>query len=153
MVRALSNPVGRPPKYKNSEEMQSLIDLYYLACRVHRTDNSELLIGLDEESLLIVNDIEDVVPTISGIAYLLGMTTQAFRDYEKKDEFLCTVKEAKQRVEMSLEQRLAGTAVTGSIFSLKNNFGWKDKVEQDITSGGKPIKNEWHLHPIANGKD
>lgn len=133
--------------------MQSLIDLYYLACRVHRTDNSELLIGLDEESLLIVNDIEDVVPTISGIAYLLGMTTQAFRDYEKKDEFLCTVKEAKQRVEMSLEQRLAGTAVTGSIFSLKNNFGWKDKVEQDITSGGKPIKNEWHLHPIANGKD
>jgi hypothetical protein len=56
-------------------------------------------------------------------------------------------------VEMSLEQRLAGQAVTGSIFSLKNNFGWKDKSETDITSGGEPVKNEWHMHPIANGKD
>jgi len=148
--------LGRPPMYESPEEMQATIDLYFLACRVHRTDNTELLIKLDEDQLLIVNDIEDVVPSISGLAYTLGFSTEAFRCYEKKDDFLATVKRAKQRVEMSLEQRLAGQAVTGSIFSLKNNFGWKDKVETDITSGGKPIKNEWRIYPVTtdkNGKD
>jgi hypothetical protein len=31
-----------------------------------------------------------------------------------------------------------------------------DKIQTDITSGGKPIKNEWHLHPVTtapNGED
>ena len=129
------NPVGRPPLYKTPEEMQRVIDLYFLACRVLRTDDEELLIGLEEDDLDIIKKIEDVVPAISGLAYTLGMSTEAFRNYEQKDEFLATVKRAKQRVEMSLEQRLAGNAVTGSIFSLKNNFGWKDKIENNISGG------------------
>ena len=149
-------PAGRPPKYESPEEMQRIIDLYYLACKVHRTDNADLLVGLSDEDLLIVNDIEDIVPSISGIAYLLGMTTQAFRNYEKKDEFLCTVKEAKQRVEMSLEQRLAGNAVTGSIFSLKNNFGWKDKTEQAMSGAIGVVdlssKTDEELQAIVSGK-
>lgn len=123
--------MGRPPKYKTPEEMQDIIDLYFLACRAHRADDAIILEVLGERELLIVNDIEDVVPTISGLAYTLGMSTEAFRNYEQKDNFLATVKKAKQRVEMSLEQRLAGNAVTGSIFSLKNNFGWKDKTETE----------------------
>ena len=28
---------------------------------------------------------------------------------------------------------------TAGIFNLKNNYGWRDKTEQDVTSGGKPI--------------
>lgn len=133
-------PAGRPPKYETKEEMQEIIDLYFLACRVHQEDDAERLEGLSEEKLLIINDIEDVIPTISGLAYALGMSTEAFRNYEKKDEFLATVKRAKQRVEMSLEQRLAGNAVTGSIFSLKNNFGWKDKSERELTGAdGGPL--------------
>ncbi len=128
----MTNPVGRPPKYTSAEEMQRLVELYYLACRVHQTENSELLVGLDDDELLIINDIEDTYPSISGLAYLLNMTTECLRTYADKEEFSATVKRAKQRVEMSLEQRLAGNAVTGSIFSLKNNFGWKDKTEQDI---------------------
>lgn len=134
--------LGRPPKYDTPEEMQAVITLYYLACRAHQTEDSGLLEGLDDESLLIVNDIEDIVPTISGLAYALGMSTEALRNYEGKEEFLATVKRAKQRVEMSLEQRLAGNAVTGSIFSLKNNFGWKDKTEQEVSLGLTDLTDE-----------
>lgn len=125
---------GRPPKYSDPEEMQHIIDLYFLACRVHTTGKTELLEDLNNDDLQVINDIDDVVPTISGLAYTLGMSTEALRNYQDKEGFLATVKRAKQRVEMSLEQRLAGTAVTGSIFSLKNNFGWKDKTEVDTTS-------------------
>ena len=103
-------PAGRPPKYKTPEEMQEVIDNYFESLS-------------DEEK-----------PTISGLAYMLHMSTEALRNYEQKDEFLVTVKEAKQRVEMALEQHLFGTAVTGAIFNLKNNFGWKDKSEIDSTN-------------------
>jgi hypothetical protein len=129
---------GRPLKYKTPELMQTTIDLYFLACRVHQEmaadieDATSRLSGLTDDEMLIVNGIEDTFPSISGLAYTLGMSTEALRNYEQKDEFLATVKRAKQRVEMSLEQRLSGKAVVGSIFSLKNNFGWKDKTEQEI---------------------
>jgi len=141
--------MGRPPKYETPEEMQRIITLYYLACRVHKEDRLELLDDLNDEDLLVVNDIEDIVPTISGLAYTLGMSTEAFRNYEQKDDFLATVKRAKQRVEMSLEQRLAGNAVTGSIFSLKNNFGWKDKTEQELSGPkGGPIETSFNFMPV-----
>lgn len=73
-------------------------------------------------------------PTVSGLAYHLGMSTEAFRNYEEKDEFLATVKRAKQRVEVALEERLNAPSPTGAIFNLKNNFGWKDKSEHDLYS-------------------
>jgi len=133
--------VGRPLKYETPEEMQSVIDLYFLVCKDNQLDESALLKDLTGDELFAIKDIEDITPSISGIAYTLGMTTEAFRNYEQKDEFLVTVKRAKQRVEMSLEQRLAGTAVTGSIFSLKNNFGWKDKTESELSGpNGGPVQ-------------
>ena len=131
--------IGRPLKYETPEEMQEIITLYFLACRSHQTEDEKCLKDLTESQLQIINDIDDIVPTVSGLAYTLGMTTEAFRNYEGKEDFLATVKRAKQRVEMSLEQRLAGNAVTGSIFSLKNNFGWKDKTEREVTGGYKLI--------------
>ena len=150
-------PAGRPPKYKTPKEMQRIIDLYFLACKVNKSADSvgkELLKGLNKKDSGLIEFIEDHVPTVSGLAYTLGMSTEAFRNYEEKDKFLATVKRAKQRIEISLEQRLAGNNVTGSIFNLKNNFGWKDKTEQDITSGGKTISNDFHIHPVKTvGKD
>jgi hypothetical protein len=122
---------GRPPKYETPEDMQKIIDLYFLACRTHQTGDIELLADCSEDELLIINDIEDKVPTVSGLAYILGMSRQALCDYEKKDDFLDTVKKAKLRIERSLEQRLYSAAPAGVIFNLKNNFGWKDKTETE----------------------
>ena len=126
-------PAGRPLKYKTPEAMQETIDLYFLACRAHQTGDEKLLDDLTDDKLLIIDSIQDRMPTVSGLAYTLGMSTEAFRNYEAKEEFLATVKEAKQRIEIALEQNLYGSAVTGTIFNLKNNFGWKDKQETEIT--------------------
>ena len=147
-------PAGRPPKYETPEEMQAIIELYFIACRVNQSEDKGLLEDLTEEQLSIISDIEDIVPTISGLAYTLGMSTEALRNYEGKEEFLATVKRAKQRVEISLEQRLAGNAVTGSIFSLKNNFGWKDKSEKEISGpNGGPIETANIINFMPVGKN
>ena len=152
----MGNPVGRPLKYKTPEEMQEIINLYFLACKLNQTNDDAFKEGLDKQSLRIVEDIEDIVPTISGLAYALDMSTESLRNYEQKDEFFATVKRAKQRVEMSLEQRLAGNAVTGAIFSLKNNFGWKEKTEQALSGALGVVdlsnKTDEELKAIISGK-
>ena len=129
-------PAGRPPKYETPEEMQRIIDLYFLATRVRQTGDTDMMIGLSDDDLLIINDVPDFSgPTISGLAYTLGMSTEALRNYEGKDEFLATVKKAKQLVEAALEGRLYAGAPVGAIFNLKNNFGWKDKQEMEHSGG------------------
>lgn len=43
-------------------------------------------------------------------------------------------------------------AMTGAIMGKAKIHGLiTDK--KDVTSGGKPVKNEWHMHPVTNGKD
>lgn len=114
------NPVGRPRKYKNAVELQTAVDAVFKKWE------------------------EDKTPyTISGLAYDLDFADrQSLIDYAKDGEFSCTIKKAKSRVEVYIEQSLYGTSVAGPIFNLKNNFGWKDKVEQDVNLSGK-VDTKW----------
>lgn len=124
---------GRPPKYETPEEMERVINLYFLGIRYNNTKDENLIKSLNEEDMSFLSTIDDTSPTMSGLAYYLGMSRQALCDYKNKDEFLDTIKKARNRVEKHLEQRLDGNAAVGTIFNLKNNFGWKDKREQENT--------------------
>jgi hypothetical protein len=116
---------GRPLKIKSAEEMQAKIDEYFAMCN-------------DENP-----------PLVSGLAYHLDMNTESLRRYSADEQFYATVKRAKQRVEMYLEKRLQQQSPVGSIFSLKNNFGWKDKTEQELSGpDGGPIKNDWTVRLV-----
>ena len=70
---------------------------------------------------------------------------QIWSDWKNKFKDSEEVSEAIKRIETVLEARLAKGALTGkyvasvAIFSLKNNHGWTDKSEVDVTSGGKTI--------------
>lgn len=115
MIKAL----GRPPKFATPEDMQEAVIDYF--------DN--YAVAYDEEGEMSFK------PTITGLAYHLGMTTAALRGYEEKDDFLSIVKRAKQLVEMSLENRLDSKMVTGAIFNLKANFRWNDGKQEEVSSG------------------
>ena len=56
----------------------------------------------------------------------------------------------------SVEEDSSPTARISAWKALSDYTGGFDsnKVHTDVTSGGKPIKNDWHIHPIAapNGK-
>lgn len=118
-------PAGRPLKYKTPEELQQAIDSYFAQC--------------DDKN----------PPLISGLAYHLEMTTESLRNYQERDEFFAIVKRAKQRVEIAVEKNLHGSACTGSIFWLKNNAGYRDKTEQELTGAdGGPIQNEWTIRVV-----
>jgi hypothetical protein len=112
---------GRPRKYDTKEELQEKIDKYFYES-THNEDDTK-------------KDEPDPI-TMSGLAFYLGFADrQSITDYKKTDEFTFTIKRAKLRIENYLEARLLGNNVTGIIFNLKNNFGWKDKSEFGITPG------------------
>lgn len=130
--------MARPVKYETPEEMQRIIDLYFFKCKVNAqteagTPTTADLGDLTEEEQKTFESIDDYVPTVTGLAYALNMTRKGLIDYENKDnpEFGNTIKKAKARIEAAVEQRLFGNSVTGVIFNLKNNFGWKDKTETE----------------------
>lgn len=113
------HPGGRPAKFKTPEEMQEKIDQYFEECGV------TFKVGYDG---LVKH------PTVTGLSVALGFADrQSLIDYAGKDEFSCTIKQAKLKIEEHLEQCLHNSSVAGTIFNLKNNFGWKDKHEQEFS--------------------
>lgn len=119
------NPVGQPPKFKSVADMQAAIDKFFADC-----------------------DEKGDPYTMSGLAYSLDMGRQTLINYENKDEYLDTVKQARRRVEMYVEKLMlkSNGVVAGVIFNAKNNFGWRDKTETeqtivaDVTSNGETVK-------------
>jgi len=116
--------VARPLKYENADDMQALIHLYFEGCKLNRVALAE---GLSKPVREVLT--EDLHPTITGLALVLDLSRQGLINYEGKEEFVDTVREAKQRVESYLEQRLYSGNVAGCVFNLKNNFQWKDRTE------------------------
>ena len=103
---------GRPLKFATVEILQEQIDKYF-----NETPKDEW--------------------TITGLALALDTTRKTLCDYEdERPEFLNTIKKAKLKVENGYEIDLKKHGRPGTIFALKN-FDWKDKTEQDITSGGE----------------
>ena len=52
-------------------------------------------------------------------------------------------------------EKLLEMAVEGDIAALKefgDRLDGKVTASVDVTSGGQPIKNEWHMHPTSNDK-
>lgn len=99
---ALGNKGGRPPLYDNVGDFDIIIENYFDSTKT---------------------------PTLAGLAFALGMSRQALYKYENKDEFVNSIKRAKQRIEAIYEERLIYEPnQTGVIFALKN-YGWSDKRE------------------------
>ena len=100
--------------------MQELIDAYFKDCRDH-----------------------DRPITITGLAVALETTRKTLLDYERDPEFSYTIKQAKAICERFVEEgALTGKLhATFCIFNLKNNYGWKDKLDVGY-SGEVTLRNE-----------
>lgn len=110
--RPIDYTTGRPPLFNTAEELEELIDNYFLYCKEYNKPY-----------------------TISGLALFLGIDRKSLNNYSHKEKFFPIVKRARDRVENYLEETLMQKdKPTGIIFNLKNNFGWVDKqeVSQDI---------------------
>ena len=139
---------GRPLKFISVEELESKIEEYFEYC-----DNTIVKKILNKNQEVIAEITKPY--TITGLAHWLGTNRQTLINYEKKDGFFDTIKDAKSRIEACYEERalLGDNSPVVSIFTLKNNFNWKDKTEQDITSAGKKLKSITGINYITPDKN
>ena len=124
--------VGRPPKYKNVEEIEDKIEQYFAICE------GEPL--LDNEGKPVVNKYgypcwikPPKPPTVTRLALALGFTTRlSLLNYQDKKEFMNTITRAKTKIEEYAESRLFDRdGSNGAQFSLRNNFkGWNGEQEK-----------------------
>lgn len=104
-------------KYKTAKELQTAIDSYFVDCE----DNKKPML-------------------ITGLALWLGVSRVTLINYGKSFYYAEIIAKAKQRCEHFAETQLfTGNHVVGAIFTLKNNYDWRDRTEQDLTSGGAQI--------------
>lgn len=137
------NKVGKPLAFKSVEELTKKTEEYFDYCD-NRVKSAYV------EKLGGNVDISDPAPyTMSGLARYLGIDRDTLINYSHKEEYFGTIKAARMRVHEDVETRLMeGKAQTGAIFNLKNNFGWKDKTESEVTEKSevlhifKPAKNK-----------
>lgn len=128
-------PAGRPPIYNTVEELEPLVDEYFTFC------DNRIRYVYSKKRDKVVEVIDPEPYTMAGLAYHLGMDRDTLLNYSKKKEFIGTIKRARDRVHLDVERRLMDGAGAGAIFSLKNNFNWRDKSEQELTGrDGGPIE-------------
>ena len=102
---------GQPKKFKTPQDLQKLIDAYYIDC-----------------------DEREMPYTIEGLAVACDCDRKTIVNYAKDSAFFPTIKKAREKI----LARLAELAISGKgnptsiIFNLKNNYDYKDKTESDV---------------------
>jgi hypothetical protein len=121
-------PAGRPLKFQSIEKLQEQIDAYFSACDAHTVQK----VTKDGD---VVDVIEPKAYTVSGLAVALDTFRDVLMDYENRDdEFSIAIKRAKAKCLACAEDRLYSDFTPGVIFSMKNNYGFKDKTESENTN-------------------
>ena len=104
--------IGRPFKIETVDELQIAIEAYFALCEEQKRPY-----------------------TMAGLARALDIARNTLLNYEHRSPaFMSAVRKARARVEQWTEEGLWGKYhPAGPIFSLKNNFGWKDTQEIEHT--------------------
>ena len=152
---------GRPKKFQSVEELEEAVERYFQSCFVVATVEIKRWVPGDEgeeegrpghfeydrvpAKTATGETVYELIkqPTVTGLAVALDTTRDLLLDYENKPEnadFSDTIKRAKAIIHEYAEQYLfAGKNQTSGIFNLKNNFGWNDRSEIDMTTKGNAL--------------
>jgi len=101
-----------------------------------------------------VEQLTSIHCTQEEIAAALGCSVDTL---QRDEEFCGIYKAGLENARKSLRRRQWDAADEGNITMLvwlgKQYLKQSDKSEQDVTSGGKRIKNSWTVVPVTTDKD
>ena len=93
---------------------------------------------LDDEGNPIQELAFFAIPSFLGLVNYMGIGKDAVIEYSKKPKFSESYKEVMDIIQQYTADLLqTKNNVAGVIFTLKNNFGWQDKKELEVTSKSK----------------
>jgi hypothetical protein len=121
---------GRPKRYSPEEFEAKVIEYFEWVNEENKQRKLKRFEG------------EKIKPyTLSGICVYLGISRDTWNEYSKQEEYTGIIKEAKAVVENYAEEGLLNGSLNaiGTIFNLKNNFQWVDKIEVSANTGGEQL--------------
>ena len=124
--------MGRPLKFESPEEMQIAIDKYIERCELNTRE-------VYSAKLQEITTLDAPIPlTIEGLCAVLEIDRQTLLNYQAKDDFFGIIKKTKELIlQNQIEMAMTGECdKVMTIFLLKNNQGYADKMETHIT--GEP---------------
>lgn len=89
-------------------------------------------------------------PSVSGLCRFLGISKQTWSSYKADPDLSLVCENFLLELEDHLVDKLDGNkvkTVQGVVFNLKNNFGWRDKL--DVTAGPSELSVEAYLERLA----
>lgn len=146
---------GAPRKFETVEALEEAIQEYFDSCfmivreqkkKVVKHESGEEITydwvdKVDKEGNKVYEQIKPF--TVVGLANSLDMSRETLLQYEKNEnysELSDTVKRAKRFIlQYAEEYMFEGKNQTSVIFNLKNNWGYVDRTETDVTTKGKEI--------------
>lgn len=147
---------GRPLAFKTVEELDVAIQGYFDMCDPHQ-ENRLVDSGVNErgETIFLTRKVmtEQQPYTVSGLARALGISRETLVQYKKSDRFSDSVLLAYDRCHEWAEKALYSKSATGAAFSLKNNWGWRDKQEIDHTTKGQAMPLLGGTTPMVDDDD
>lgn len=96
------------------------------------------------------------VPMVVGLCAFIERSSSVVYEWEKHEDkqFMDILKAIKDAQLLELfNKSLKGDYNPTMSKLMLTKHGYSDKMDSDITSGGKPVKNEWHIHPVTANKD
>ena len=126
---------GKPKSFESPEQFQRLNDEYFDFCDSQKetfTDSKGQIKTLQKPY------------TMSGLCVFLGITRETWSQYAKNPDYANIAASSKSKIENYCEENtmLGKLNPIFSIFSLKNNFGWVDKMEINNTKSNEQLTQD-----------
>ena len=142
----MTNGRGRPKKL-TPRQVENGIKRNFKSITITKPLYEYVPDGRDEngkekfKKMPVLNDLKKQVykteyiehPSMTKLAHFLKIHRETLINYGKDEEYIDSIKNAKETIESYLEDKLYGNNVTGVIFNLKNNYGWEDRQKHDLT--------------------
>lgn len=135
---------GRKPIYETPEQLWDASLQYFQWVEDNPLSKSIIYQGE-------VTGSEDIrrPMTIEGYTLFIGLGQQALKNYEMKEDFVGVITAAREVIR---QQKLEGAMIGAYNASIvARDLGLKDN--QDVTSGGQPVQNNWTITPVTTKKD
>lgn len=102
-----------------------------------------------------VDNCPNTVPLVVGLCKHIGRSKATVYNWAQDDdkkEFLDILKQIEEDQHMMLVEGGLSSSFNSNITKMMlTKHGYSDKVEQDVTSGGKPL-NSWVVTPVSTDK-
>ncbi len=131
---------GRPRAFESPEEFTEAVSKYFGSITTTKP-HEQGRVDNNGDPIYITEFFEP--PSITGLCLYLKISRETWSDYAKKPGFSDTATHARMLIESYLQNELLTSKYSqGIIFTLKNNFGWAEKVDvkQDVKADIQSIE-------------